>query len=54
MKYYHEAHRAPPGANPRLAATVAYLLSDDASYVTATLLADALLHRARSCRGGPA
>src|ERR1700751_822917 len=43
MKYYHERVALHRGAEPEeLAATLAYLLSDDASYVTcATLLADA-------------
>ena len=42
MKYYHERVALHRGAEPEeLAATIAYLLSDDASYVTcATLLAD--------------
>ena len=42
LKYYTERVALQRGAEPReLAATIAYLLSDDASYVTsATLLAD--------------
>lgn len=43
LKYYTERIPLHRGAEPaELAATIAYLLSDDASYVTAaTLLADA-------------
>jgi len=42
MQYYQERIALHRGAQPaELAATIAYLLSDDASYVTcATLLAD--------------
>ena len=42
VKYYLERMRCTASQTPELAATIAFLLSDDASYVTsATLLVDA-------------
>ncbi len=55
MKYYNERIALHRGAEPEeLAATIAYLLSDDASYVTCATLLARRLHRDRGAVGARA